>query len=195
MWIQQHVGHAGSVVRRACDLLGSFMRVTCIRATCIRGILSHLPHLKTFVVAIDGAVVEDENFSNLLMDVAALWPLSVRVVLVHGVAAQIQVLARKSATDALDLEGSGVTDTATLRFAHAAASRRTHEIVEGLSVADIPGATSNAFIARPLGILKGFDHRYAGRIRRIDVEFLLRLIGSHIVSVLPRRVREVTVVA
>ena len=30
---------------------------------------------KTFVVAVDGAAVADENFVNILMDVAVLWSL------------------------------------------------------------------------------------------------------------------------
>ena len=69
-----------------------------MRATDLRGILRYVPQFreKTFVVAIDGAIVEDENFSNLLMDVAVLWSLNVRIVLVHGAAAQIQALAQKS---------------------------------------------------------------------------------------------------
>ena len=60
-----------------------------MRATDLRGILRYVPQFreKTFVVAIDGAIVEDENFSNLLMDVAVLWSLNVRIVLVHGAAA------------------------------------------------------------------------------------------------------------
>ena len=40
----------------------------------------------------DGAVVGDENFGNILLDVAVLRSLNVRTVLVHGASAQIQAL-------------------------------------------------------------------------------------------------------
>ena len=140
---------------------------------------------KTFVVAIDGAIVEDENFPNLLMDVAVLWSLNVRIVLVHGAAAQIQALAQKSDAEPSDLEGSGVTDAETLQLALTAANRLTHELLEGLSAADLRGASSNVVIAHPLGILRGVDHLFTGRIERIDVELIQKLMASGIVPVIP----------
>jgi amino-acid N-acetyltransferase len=158
-----------------------------MRATDLRGILRYVPQFreKVFVVAIDGAIVEDENFPNLLMDVAVLWSLNVRVILVHGAAAQIQALAEKNDSAASDLEGSGVTNAQTLQLALTAANRLTHELLEGLSAADLRGASSNAVIAHPLGIIKGVDHLFTGRIERIDVEFIQRLIASGVVPVIP----------
>ena len=140
---------------------------------------------KTFVVAIDGAIVEDENFPNLLMDVAVLWSLNVRIVLVHGAAAQIQALAEKSDEKPSDLEGSGVTDAETLQLALTAANRLTHELLEGLSAADLRGASSNVVIAHPLGIIRGVDHLFTGRVERIDVELIQKLMASGIVPVIP----------
>jgi amino-acid N-acetyltransferase len=158
-----------------------------MRATDLRGILRYVPQFreKAFVVAIDGAIVEDENFPNLLMDVAVLWSLNVRIVLVHGAAAQIQALAQKNDAEASDLEGSGVTDAETLQLALTAANRLTHEILEGLSAADLRGASSNVVIAHPLGILRGVDHLFTGRVERIDVDLIQKLIASGIVPVIP----------
>ena len=90
-----------------------------MRPTDLRGILRYVPQFreKTFVVAVDGAVVDDDNFGNLLMDVAVLWSLNIRTVLVHGAAAQIQALADEKVAEPSDLEGSGVTDAETLQLA------------------------------------------------------------------------------
>src|SRR5688500_4247869 len=106
-----------------------------MRSTDLRGILRYVPQFreKTFVVAVDGAIVADDNFGNILMDVAVLWSLNVRAVLVHGAGAQIRALAEQAAASPSDLEGSGVTDAETLQLALTAASRLTHEILEGLS--------------------------------------------------------------
>ena len=54
--------------------------------TDLREILRYVPQFRdrVFVIAIDGAVVEDENFRNLLTDVALLRSLNIRVALVHG---------------------------------------------------------------------------------------------------------------
>lgn len=155
----------------------------------LRAILRYVPQFreKTFVVAVDGAVVDHDNFANLLMDVAVLWSLNIRTVIVHGAAAQIQALAEGPGASAppSDLEGSGVTDAPTLQLALTAANRLTHEILEGLSAADLRAAASNAVIAHPLGILRGVDHLFTGKIERVDVELLLTLLGNGIVPVVP----------
>ena len=158
-----------------------------MRSTDLRGILRYVPQFreKTFVVAVDGAVVADDNFGNLLMDVAVLWSLNIRTVLVHGAGAQIRALAEQQAAEPSDLEGSGVTDADTLQLALTAANRLTHEVLEGLSAADLRGASPNAVIAHPLGILRGVDHLFTGRIERIDVELLQTLLASGIVPVIP----------
>lgn len=137
------------------------------------------------MVALDGAIVEDENFPNLLLDMAVLWSLNVRIVLVHGAAAQIQALAAKTAVEPSDLEGSGVTDHQTLELALTAANRLTHELLEGLSTADLRAASGNVVIAHPLGIIRGVDHLFTGRVERIDVEFIQKLIAGGIVPVIP----------
>lgn len=156
-----------------------------MRPTDLRGILRYVPQFrdKTFVLALDGAVVASENFGNILMDVAVLRSLNVRIVLVHGASAQIRALAEDA--PASDLEGSGVTDPRTLELALAAANRLTHEILEGLSVADLRGASTNAVVAHPLGIIRGVDHLFTGRVERVDVELLQTLLGNGIVPVIP----------
>jgi amino-acid N-acetyltransferase len=158
-----------------------------VRPTDLRGILRYVPQFreKTFVVAVDGAAVADDNFGNILTDVAVLWSLSIRTVIVHGASVQIKALADEAGVAASDLEGSGVTDAATLKLALTAANRVTHEILEGLAGADLRGATTNAVVAHPLGILKGKDHLFTGRVERIDVELLQTLLSNGIVPVAP----------
>jgi len=62
--------------------------VDVVKLTDLRGILQYIPQFreKTFVLAMDGGIVTDENFATLLLDVALLWSLNIRVVLVHGAA-------------------------------------------------------------------------------------------------------------
>jgi amino-acid N-acetyltransferase len=158
-----------------------------MRPTDLRGILRYVPQFreKAFVVALDGAIVVDENFGNIVMDVAVLWSLNIRTVLVHGAAAQIQALAEEKVAEPSDLDGSGVTDADTLQLALTAANRLTHEILEGLRAADMRGASTNAVIAHPLGIIRGVDHQFTGRVERVDVELLQTLLSNGIVPVVP----------
>ena len=158
-----------------------------MRPTDLRGILQYVPQFrdKVFVVAVDGAAVSHENFANILTDVAVLWSLRIRTVLVHGASVQIRALAAERGIEPSDLEGSGVTDRPTLDLALTAANRLTHEVLEGLNAADLRAAATNAVIAHPLGILKGVDHLDTGRVERIDVELLQTLLANGIVPVVP----------
>lgn len=158
-----------------------------MKPTDLRGILQYIPRFreKTFIIAIDGAVVTDDNFANILLDIAVLRSLNIRVVLVHGASAQIQALAGQLGVQASNLDGSGVTDPETLKLALTAANRLTHEILEGLSANDLRAACPNAIIAHPMGILGGVDHLLTGRVERVDVELLQTLINQGIVPVIP----------
>jgi amino-acid N-acetyltransferase len=158
-----------------------------VKLTDLRGILQYIPRFRerTFVLSLDGAIVTDENFSNLLLDVAVLRSLSIRVVIVHGAAAQIQALADEQHLAASNLDGAGITDATTLRLALTAANRLTHEILEGLSANDLRAAATNAVTAHPLGILGGVDHLMTGKIERVDVEFLQTLLAQGIIPVVP----------
>ena len=74
-----------------------------MKLTDLRGILQYIPQFreKTFILGIDGAIVTDENFANILLDVAVLRSLNIRVVLVHGASAQIKALAERKESDTL----------------------------------------------------------------------------------------------
>src|SRR3989475_994024 len=140
---------------------------------------------KTFILSTDGAIVTDENFANILLDVAVLRSLNIRVVLVHGASAQIKALADEQKVKPSDLDGTGVTDADTLKLALTAANRLTHEILEGLSANDLRAACTNAITAHPMGILHGVDHLFTGRVERVDVELLQTLLNQGVVPVVP----------
>ena len=153
----------------------------------LRGILQYIPQFreKTFIIAVDGVIVTDENFANILLDVAVVRSLNIRVVLVHGTGMQIKALAEKYGVQPSNLDGTGVTDAPTLQLAMDAANRLTHEILEGLSVNDLRAACTNAIIAHPLGIIQGVDHLFTGKVQRVDTELLQTLLDRGIIPVLP----------
>jgi amino-acid N-acetyltransferase len=134
---------------------------------------------------VDGAIVTDENFANLLVDIAVLRSLNIRVVLVHGASAQIRALAEAQGIIPSDLDGAGITDEPTLKLALTAANRLTHEILEGLATNDLRAACTNAIIAHPLGIIHGVDHLLTGKVERVDVEFIQKLLGQDIIPIMP----------
>jgi len=158
-----------------------------MKPTDLREILHYVPQFRdrVFLIAIDGAVVADENFGNLLLDIAVLRSLNIRIVIVHGAGHQIKALAEQLHEPISNHDGTGVTDAATLGIAITAATNVTHEILEGLKLNDIRGAQTNGIEAVPLGIIKGVDHQHTGKVHQVDTDMLRTLLDKGIAPVIP----------
>ena len=158
---------------------------TTIKPTDLRGILKYVPRFQgqIFVVAIDGSIVADDNFSNLLVDLAVLRSLGIKVVIVHGISHQLKELSEMRQIAISNSDGTGLTDAATLDLAIRASSRVSHALVEGLTQNALKCATTNAVRALPIGIIKGVDQQFTGKVERIDKDFLTELIDRQVVPV------------
>src|SRR5690348_9004919 len=104
---------------------------TTIKPTDLRGILQYVPRFQgqIFIVAIDGSIVADENFPNILVDLAVLRSLGIKVVLVHGIGFQLRDLSASRNIPISNVDGTGVTDAATLDLAIRASSRVAHALI------------------------------------------------------------------
>jgi amino-acid N-acetyltransferase len=162
---------------------GSAAQATVIKPTDLRGILKYVPrfHGQIFVIAIDGSIVADENFGNILVDIAVLRSLGIRLVLVHGISQQLQELAALRQVPISNADGTGPTDAATLDLAVRASSRISHLILEGLTQNSLKAVITNAVRALPVGIIKGIDQQYTGKVERIDKDLIGELIAQQVV--------------
>lgn len=153
----------------------------------LRGILQYIPRFRdrTFVIALDGEIAASQNFANVLLDLAVLRSLNIKVVLVHGARHQVQERAAALGQTISNADGAGVTDETTLKISLDAATRLTHEIMEGLSSVDLRAVYANAIIAYPAGILHGVDQQFTGKVERVDAQALELFLKEGIVPVIP----------
>lgn len=158
-----------------------------LRLTDLREILRYIPQFRdrTFVIALDGAVVGDDNFPNLLLDIVLLRSLRIGVILVHGAGQQVRQLAAKEAQRLSTSDGTGVTDLPTLNLSIRAANAVTHQILQGLADNDLRGAWTNCLVAHPAGILGGIDHQWTGKIERIDHQAIKAMLDNDFIPVIP----------
>jgi amino-acid N-acetyltransferase len=156
-----------------------------IKPADLRGILRYVPQFRdhVFVIAIDGSIVDDENFPNVLTDIAVLRSLHIRMVLVHGIGRQLKRISAQRNIPISDAYGGGPTDAETLRLAIEVSTQVTHQIVEGLTQAGLKCAVGNAVRVVPAGIVKGKDQLFTGKIEKLDVEFFRELLKLDIVPV------------
>jgi amino-acid N-acetyltransferase len=155
----------------------------------LRGILHYVTGFrdKIFVVAIDGEILDSENFANILLDIAVLRSLNINVVLVHGAGLQIEKAALNQGIRPSNSDGTGLVDETTLQISINVALRLTNQIMEGLTQVDLRAAFSNCIIAHPSGIVRGVDFQYSGKVERVDVKLLELFLKAEIVPVIPPR--------
>lgn len=157
-----------------------------IKPTDLRGILKYVPQWRghTFVVSIDGSIVDDANLGNLMLDLAVLRNLKIDIVLVHGIGRQLRMIAEREGAALSDQYGGGKTDEATMELAVKAASMVSHTLMQGITQTGEKCVISNAVRAVPVGLIKGEDQLYTGKVDRIDLKMLKNLLEDGILPII-----------
>jgi len=147
-----------------------------IKPADLRGILEYVPVFRehSFVIALDGSIIDDENFGNVVTDIAVLRSLNIRVVLVHGVGRQLKQLAAKRGVAISDAHGSGRTDAGTLELAVEAAGLVSHKLTQRLRAANLRVVAPVAVRATEAGVLRGEHQGFTGRVEKVDLDLVRR---------------------
>lgn len=132
---------------------------------------------KTFVLMLEGDAIADDNFANIVQDIALLNSLGVRLVIVHGARPQIdQALNVLNITSRFHAD-LRITDQPALNAVRAAIGIVKSDIEARLSVglpntpmhgARIRVVSGNFVTAKPKGVIDGIDFQHTGEVRRID---------------------------
>lgn len=152
----------------------------------LRGILKYVPQWRnhTFVIALDGSVIEEDTLNNLMLELAVLRNLGIRLVIVYGIGAQILHLARARHLKISEARGYGPTDYATLELAIESSGKVGHTIERGLTQNGLKCARVNAVRATDKGIIKGVNQLFTGKVDKIDTALLNTLVEQELVPVI-----------
>lgn len=157
-----------------------------LQPTDLRGILKYVPQWRNhvFVIALDGAVMAEETFNNIMLEIAVLRNLGIRVVLVYGIGAQLQKLAEERGVELIDSRGYGPTDETALELAIETAGVLAHQLQRKLTQNGLRCAQSNAVRSTERGIIGGVDQIFTGKVEKVDTELLENLLQLEIVPIL-----------
>jgi amino-acid N-acetyltransferase len=158
-----------------------------IKPADLRGILEYVPMFRDhiFVIAMDGSIIEHDNFANIITEIAVLRSLNIKVVLVHGIGEQLRRLAIGRGTSQSDIYGEGVTDGATLELARETAGVVSQTILEALTHAGLKTAVTNTVRATRVGVLRGVDQEFTGKVDKMDTAFIASLLEQGVVPLFP----------
>ena len=130
---------------------------------------------RTFVIHLPGQSILEENFTNVLNDIALLYSLNVKLVLVHGAEPQIRENLIRKGHEWPQQSERHITTPEILEDVLATIGLTGTHIEAGLSTGHTPMrsldilVTSGNFVkARPLGIVDGVDFYHTGVTRRIN---------------------------
>ena len=163
----------------------------------VRALKHAVPYLKrfggkTFVIKTGGAAVAaEEAVKGLVEQVALLFKLGIRVVLVHGGGPQSTELARKLGVRSRFVDGRRVTDSEALRVTtmvlngeintRILAACRDFEL-PAIGLSEVDAGLIRAHRRPPVKVGEGaaeetVDYGYVGDIDRVDSALLERLLG------------------
>ena len=140
------------------------------------------PHIhayrgKTFVVAVAGELIAAGKLSSFAQDLAILWAMGIKLVLVHGFRPQVNEQLKAKGHESRFHGGLRITDAVALDCAQEAAGQLRFEIEaafsQGLPNTPMANATvrvvsGNFLTAQPVGIVDGVNFMHSGVVRRVD---------------------------
>lgn len=135
----------------------------------------HAHRDKTVVIAFYGDINRAQQ-KKLLHDCALLHALRVRLVLVHGARAQIDVHLQRAGFESVFVNAKRVTSKAMMPHILDAVGSLRLRIEAALSVSSpmqdtpVKVAGGNFLTARPVGVIDGVDYGFAGQLRHIDTD-------------------------
>jgi len=136
------------------------------------------------------AAILHENFINILHDIALLHSLGVRIIIVYGI--REHLIKHLQSSDLADVyqDNLRITDAKTLSCVLEIAGKLQTEIMDQLSVdivnSPLSGAklcviSGNFVTAKPCGVIDGVDFQYTGKVRKIDVDNMQKLLNHNMI--------------
>ena len=154
---------------------------------------------KTFVIWFSGDMLESAEFTSLIHDLTLLSHLGIKLVLVHGMRAQIDAeLTKRSIAIQFGAESDTtqsvrITSTESLP-AITSVTGDIRCILESsfstglpdspMSGAQITLASGNFIVAKPYGIRDGVDYQHTGEVRKLRVQKIRTLLDAEMVVML-----------
>lgn len=148
---------------------------------------------KVFVILFDGEAVDDDNFPNLIHDIALLNSLGIRLILVHGARHQIEGNLQKAKIKSTIINHTRITDEPVLEVVKQSvgAVKMKIEAMLSMGISHSPMAGSkikvvsgNFVTAKPLGVQDGVDFCFTGEVRRIDTDSIIRHLNDQAIVLL-----------
>jgi amino-acid N-acetyltransferase len=139
----------------------------------------------TMVFKIDFPVTEEPSFPHLVRDLALLARTGFRVVIVPGAKEWIDAVLTEYGIHSNYAGTTRITAGAAMPFVEMAAFHVATRFMTGLSADRVDAVTGNFVRARGLGVVNGLDMEHTGKVDKIFIDSLGRILNLGMVPILP----------
>ncbi|MEG9489575.1 amino-acid N-acetyltransferase [Mannheimia indoligenes] len=144
---------------------------------------------KTFVIMLDGDVIESPNFINIINDISLLHSLNIKLVIVFGARPQINQLLVQNNIEPEYYNNIRITNPYSLEYVKQAVGKVHYDLFARLSLrlphSEVINVVSgNMILAQPIGVVDGVDYALSGKIRRINVESIKQQLAQNSIVLL-----------
>lgn len=149
---------------------------------------------RTVVLTLPGDAIGEENFINIVHDIVLLSSLGLRLLVAFGARPQIQQRLQDAGLESAFARGLRVTTEQQLPLVMEAIGGLRAYVESQLSMGLVNSPMHNARIrvcsgnyvtAKPVGVLDGVDFGYTGKVRRIDVSGIEKMLDQGQIVLLP----------
>ncbi len=149
---------------------------------------------KTFVLALPGEALADDNLANIVHDLALLNSLDVRLVIVFGCRPQVEQRLGERGLEAPVMHDLRVTNAQALEVVRetvmSLGSQLDAWFSMGLPDSPMHGmhlrtASGNFITAQPIGVRHGIDYHFTGEVRRVDTDAIRALLDRQTITLIP----------
>jgi len=153
----------------------------------IRTAFSYINRFKghTFVIRIEGSLLEHSLFPLLIKDIVLLKRMGIRIALVPGARKRIDELLAASNIVCPTVGNVRITPPEAMPFVEMAAFDVSNRIMTLLSEAECDAIIGNWVKARRLGVIDGIDYQCSGETEKVKTDIVENLLSTGSVPIFP----------
>jgi amino-acid N-acetyltransferase len=146
---------------------------------------THRFRKSTFVIKLDGSIIDEPAFPVLARDISLLKGNGIRIIIIPGARERMDEILERYNIKCEKVNGVRITPPEAIPFIKMAAFDTANKVMTALSAYGENAVIGNWVKARSVGVKDGIDYLNAGTIEKIKIENIEKLLDEDLIPILP----------
>lgn len=140
---------------------------------------------QTFVIKLDGALIQNQALPSLVRDIVLLQRMGIRIVLVPGAREHIDTVLKQFNVKCRWVNGTRITTAKAMPFVKMAAFDVSNRVMTMLSENGADAVIGNWVKARSIGIRDGINYHNTGLVEKVKADIVSRALADNLITIFP----------